>query len=560
MMGRIREFTKALSNLPFAVALKRGEMLFQSKLRFSIFASLIFLVFPQGQRPVFAQAHGGTGTFIDQLVCKQIEGTLCIDNANSQGWAGSDFGAQLSSAIASLPTYNGYSKGVIWVKNDNYIMTNQVMIGSPYVIIRCEPGAIVDYQGAGIAFTFNPLPFVYEGNGGIENCKLTNSTSNWTAGAKLQDANFIHFSNTVISGGGPGSQSCLVFDSHVLFSEQTDLLHVHLINCSVPIQFQVTGGTGSFAYTRFRGVVVSVPNGSSGTGILLLNNAQLTGSDLEFNAFLPQGGVGLWFRNSSQFIYARLRFQCEAYMGVKSATCLKTDAGARLQAMYSESVIDPNVLADSVTPGTLIPYAWDYYNNGISAGQATSSGILILPNGTNAGYACGASCGGLNFDANTQLSGTYPHIQPPPNLGNGTWTIALEQLPNNFTQPITDTGSIRSAVLTADQGVPCTNSELVLSSGWGNNAAVTGAVGAGQTCEWSITSNGRGQAINPSITDNLTNPMPSASVVCDMRMVGGTGKNTLIDQVQLSATAPVFVFGGTPVAGFTYKVVRRCGP
>lgn len=510
--------------------------------------------------PLSAQTRSETGTFISQILCKQIEGTLCIDKENNQGWPGSDFGAQLTSAIESLPTYDGYSRGVIWVKNDTYEMTTPVTITSPYVIIRCEAGAVIDFQGAGVAFTLNPVPFIYEGSGGFENCKVSNSTNNWTAGIKLQDANFIHLWNMAITGNGLGSQTCLLFDSHVVYNEQSDLTRVSVSKCAVPIQFQVTGGTGSFAYTRFRGVEIYEAPGSSGAGVLLLNNAQLSGSDLEFNVFLPQNGVGFWFRNTSQFLLARLRFQCEGNGGVTSATCLKTDTGSQLQAAYSETAVNPGIFTDSIAPGTLIPYAWNYFSSGLSTGQATNTGFLLIPNGTYAGYQCGASCGAVNFDTNTQLSGTYPHIQPPANLGNGTWTMVLEQLPNTFTQTLTDTGYIRSAVMIADQGAPCTNTELMLSAGWGSAATVTGVVGTGQTCEWTITSSGTGQAVNPTILDALTNPLPTASVVCDMRMVGGTGASTLIDQVQISATTPRFSFAGTPVTGATYKVVRRCGP
>jgi hypothetical protein len=540
---------------------KRGRYFLNRRMNLGLFFVVIVSVFyPISPKSVSAQTRSEMGAVASQIFCKQIEGTLCIDSANNQGWSGTDFGEHLTSAIGSLPTYNGYSRGVVWVKNDTYLMTTPVTITSPYVVIRCEAGAVIDYQGAGVAFTVNPVPFIYEGNGGFENCKLTNSTNNWTAGIKIEDANFIHLYNTLIVGSGTGSQSCLLFDSHAHYNEQTDLMHVSLSKCAVPLQFQVTGGTGSFAYTRFRDVELNVPVGSSGAGILLLNNTQLHGSDLEFNVFLPQGGVGLWFRNTSQFVLARLRFQCEGNIGVTNATCLKTDPGTQLQAMYSEAAVDPSVVSDSIAPGTLIPYAWNYFYSGLSSGEATSSGILLIPNGTNAGYACGASCGAVNFDTNTQLPGTYPHIQPPANLGNGTWTIALEQLPNKFTQTFTDTGFIRSSVVTADQGAPCSNAELKLSSGWGSAATVTGVIGTGQTCEWTITSNGTGQAANPTILDVLTNPMPTDSVVCDMRMVGGTGASTLIDQVQVSATTPRFSFAGTPVAGATYKVVRRCGP
>jgi len=112
----------------------------------------------------------------------------------------------------------------------------------------------------------------------------------------------------------------------------------------------------------------------------------------------------------------------------------------------------------------------------------------------------------------------------------------------------------------ANQGNPCTNGELALSSGWGNTAAVSAVNGLGQTCEWTITSSGTGQGASPTITDTLTNSLPSATVLCEMRMTGGTGTSTLIDQTTGSATAPVFTFNGTPAASSTYKVLRRCGP
>jgi hypothetical protein len=125
---------------------------------------------------------------------------------------------------------------------------------------------------------------------------------------------------------------------------------------------------------------------------------------------------------------------------------------------------------------------------------------------------------------------------------------------------IVTSGALRQQQAIADQGAFCTNSELALSGGWGNMAAVSAVVGTGQTCEWTITANGTGIRANPTITDTLTNRLPSAGTVCEMRMTGGSGTTMLIDQTMLSATAPVFTFGGTPGSGSTYKVVRRCGP
>lgn len=121
-------------------------------------------------------------------------------------------------------------------------------------------------------------------------------------------------------------------------------------------------------------------------------------------------------------------------------------------------------------------------------------------------------------------------------------------------------GKLSLSVVSSDGGAACTNGELALSAGFGTTAGVTAVAGTGQTCHWTITSNGTGQAANPTITDTLTNTLPSASTVCEMRMEGGTGTATLINQTTLSATAPVFTFNGTPVAASTYVVVRRCGP
>lgn len=121
---------------------------------------------------------------------------------------------------------------------------------------------------------------------------------------------------------------------------------------------------------------------------------------------------------------------------------------------------------------------------------------------------------------------------------------------------------VRSSLYVADGGAACTNGELAFSAGFGNtpNAVATLATGFSQTCEWLVTAGTAGLAANPTITDTLVVPLLNAATVCDMRMVGGTGTTTLIDQTTASTTTPTFTFGGTPGAGLTYKIVRRCGP
>lgn len=121
-------------------------------------------------------------------------------------------------------------------------------------------------------------------------------------------------------------------------------------------------------------------------------------------------------------------------------------------------------------------------------------------------------------------------------------------------------GSLVATLHISNLGTACANGNFALSAGWGTTATVTAAAGFAQTCQVTITSSGTGQAANPTITYTLANALPAATTVCTAQMVGGTGANTLINQTTLSATAPIFTFGGTPVAASTYFVVFRCGP
>jgi hypothetical protein len=138
--------------------------------------------------------------------------------------------------------------------------------------------------------------------------------------------------------------------------------------------------------------------------------------------------------------------------------------------------------------------------------------------------------------------------------------------PATWTAIQTFLAGIKTSFVIANQGTPCANGNLALSGGWGTTAALTAAVGTGQTCQWTITSSGTGQATNATITWTLPNPLPAATTVCNADLVGGTGMAALsgaglhINQTTLSATAPVFTFAGLPVAASTYFVVIRCGP
>lgn len=262
--------------------------------------------------------------------------------------------------------------------------------------------------------------------------------------------------------------------------------------------------------------------------------------------------------------------------------------------IHMEATINP---ADSGTPVVRISHAGpvNWYGGAILHSYANGAYCFRLENGATNFVASGVECGHTTMVQNATTGINYLDISSgaiqyyTESVNNFFAALALSENTAPFTagtgldscygdstehalkcsynngpfQPVTlnvQNSALRQEQFIADQGIACTNDELALSTGWGTTPKVTGAVGTGQTCEWTITAGGAGIGASPTITDTLTNPLPSASTVCDMHLVGGTGTATLIDEITLSATAPVFSFSGTPLAGSTYKVLRRCGP
>jgi hypothetical protein len=74
--------------------------------------------------------------------CRSQEDIACVDAANSQGWPGTDYGAWVMSAIASLPTVNGYKAGKVLLAPSTSVVvqSSTVTISSPFVTIH-GPGA-----------------------------------------------------------------------------------------------------------------------------------------------------------------------------------------------------------------------------------------------------------------------------------------------------------------------------------------------------------------------------------------------------------------------------------
>lgn len=152
--------------------------------------------------------------------------------------------------------------------------------------------------------------------------------------------------------------------------------------------------------------------------------------------------------------------------------------------------------------------------------------------------------------ANIQTGAGHTYAFIPVLGANGGWT---------------GSGTLQSTQYISNQGVACTNGELALSAGWQStgSATVTAAAGTGQTCSWTITT-GTTTAANPTVTDTLTNVLPTATIVCELNIHGGTHVGAAgegFTQTTFSATAPIFTADFTPTAGgTTYLVTRRCGP
>jgi hypothetical protein len=202
-----------------------------------------------------------------------------------------------------------------------------------------------------------------------------------------------------------------------------------------------------------------------------------------------------------------------------------------------------------------------------------ASAILIVDSSNNAqinmfggSLDCGTACtGGWQAGSNAQTAFIYGATNASNNVGFGA-SVVYSFIPAfGATGGWSGKGQIQGTGIFSNQGTACTNGELALSAGWQSTGAatVTAAAGVNQTCSWTITT-GTTTAANPTVTDTLVNPIPAATIVCEMNIYGGTHTAVAgesLRQTTLSATAPVFTANFTPTAGgLTYFVLRRCGP
>lgn len=251
--------------------------------------------------------------------------------------------------------------------------------------------------------------------------------------------------------------------------------------------------------------------------------------------------------------------------------CAANASGLPCSPALASTVFKDQALTQSQTN----PFTGDAngnYNFAIAAGTYTVTETAAGFTGYS--YQLTVTCplaGACTFTGTRTFTGTLALNPGPLTLASAASAARTATFPDNTgtvaelnlvqTWPALQSFStVQGVNFIANQGANCTNGELALSAGWGTTASVGSVKGIGsQTCEWTITSSGTGQAANPTVTDTLTNPLLTATL-CTMDMHGGTGSFTMIDNTTLSSTAPVFTFNGTPAAGSTYIVARRCGP
>lgn len=143
---------------------------------------------------------------------------------------------------------------------------------------------------------------------------------------------------------------------------------------------------------------------------------------------------------------------------------------------------------------------------------------------------------------------------------NGTGTTRLriyDKVSATYDADVVGLTSIKAQRFRASQATALVTGDFgSLSGGWGTTASIS-AIAANsrdQDFEVSIASSGTGQGANPTVTFTFKNGTFTTApvLVCQRNDTLATAGR--FAQTTLSATAPVFTFVGTPVAGETYKL------
>src|SRR5271157_616489 len=479
--------------------------------------------------------HSGTETFTGPIVCQTLENIQCVDGTH----------LTIAGAIAALPS----TGGVIYISS----------IGSPYSValgaltisknikFMCEnpKNTVINFTGtSGVAFLFNnTIAGLQDWGEGIENCQIIGpggyGGSGNNAGTGIQTGDSTHFmygisvKNSIITGFAVGHLNAAAGAAQAQFMEYFQ--HDSFLGNTQEIVSTITSGTGGgTVQTVYDDLNFTQSVSASNPGSITIGGS-IGQSEIFQNCYFDSEQFSISGAADVQMIDAVF----ENSTGNTTNNFI-TFAGQLL------TLIHPTFLQDFSTGSIPTEFVSASLGNLIARDWRAESNETMQTVFRTTGSASYIIWGNRETDGVTaDLIDT----------SSSTHKTFLDRNNN-----LSTSGTVAAALSVANRGTACTNAELAFSAGWGSTTAASAVAGTGQTCQWTVTSTGTGQGANPTITDTLTNPLPSALTVCEMRMVGGTGMTTLINQTTLSATKPVFTFGGTPVVSDTYIVLRRCGP
>lgn len=123
-----------------------------------------------------------------------------------------------------------------------------------------------------------------------------------------------------------------------------------------------------------------------------------------------------------------------------------------------------------------------------------------------------------------------------------------------FSNDFVGVSSVQAQFIIPSQGSPFGTNNVGLSGGWGSAAFAADPGGTAQRFNFVISSNGVGQAPNPSMYIYFPTVWPQTPFyIC--KTVGGTGSPApLTGEATASRSQMTLIFNGTPIAGQTYQI------
>jgi hypothetical protein len=293
---------------------------------------------PRGQPAHVSPAGAGTQT--RQQTSAGIEGVRYADQ-----FPGSDIGARVNAAIASLP-----GGGRVVIPAGTYCFSTTILINRPVRLVgEGVRATVLHYTGPGDAIRVeagSAPPYL---NGALGHMSIVGSSSPDAVGVHQVDTvGFDYHDLAVVHFRGAGGAGIWMDNEppsycptcQTGFSERTEWDRVSFFENTVGLEFSNSGGTNSFEYSWMWAVHFQINNGQ--TGIWLAGTGRgsvaLQHSDLEFMANIclteplgpggtvasVTGGAG-WYQG---FIHATAEQSC----GRTPGTMWRVDSASYLDA------------------------------------------------------------------------------------------------------------------------------------------------------------------------------------------------------------------------------------